>query len=166
MMISSIKAIFRWKQLMPAGGSTEYLLYWMESHSSSFPKESMSMLMNCCKQSACPHRNRDIASTQRINSSVPLYAWRCTGMRRRCKYNLIKHFCCAVICYWCRGFLDSHGCCSCIGCVVFVKSVQCIISIRGGYAITWHRWHTCQLSFKEVFGSTGDYVCGESISLP
>ena len=127
----------------------------MESHSSSFPKLSMSKLMNFSKQSACPHSNRDIASTQRINSSVPLYAWRCTGMRRRCKYNLIKHFCCAVICYWCRGFLDSHGCCSCIGCVVFVKSVQCMISIRGGYATTWH---TCQLSFKELFESTGDSV--------
>ena len=76
-------------------------------------------------------------------------------MRRRCKYNLIKHFCCAVTCYWCRAFLDSHGCCSCIGCVVFVKSVQCMMIIRGGYATTWH---SCQLSFKELFESTGDSV--------
>ena len=133
---------------------TEYLLYWMESHSSSFPKLSISKLRNFSKQSACPHRNRDIASTQRINSSVPLYAWRCTGMRRRCKYNLIKHFCCAVICYWCRGFLDSHGSCSCIGCVVFVKSVQCMMIIRGGchsmahlpvifWRGIWKHWRLC-----------------------
>ena len=30
-----------------------------------------------------------------------------------------------------------------------------MISIRGGYATTWH---TCQLSFKELFESTGDSV--------